>query len=246
MEMIVLKTILDVSYRVTYSHFGKHVYVPNSMEWTDAQAFCRGMFTDLSPITTPWDEAALKNVTDGRVFGKFWIGLYKDATGQWMWSGGGLATTWAATQPVTLLGGKYVSVCWHMCLIEGWYSLLPQQLPFLCLSLYVIEKQVTWEEAIWNCRETHYTLTSLVSEAENRLALREIQDRNITDPVWIGLRYLFQTWLWVDGSPLVYTAGPQGKDQDYQCPTQSNCAALTSNGVWVALDCKKQLNFICE
>uniref|UniRef100_A0A3Q1HIC8 C-type lectin domain-containing protein n=1 Tax=Anabas testudineus TaxID=64144 RepID=A0A3Q1HIC8_ANATE len=107
---------------------------------------------------------------------------------------------------------------------------IQRKLPFLCLSLYVIEKQVTWEEAIWNCRETHYTLTSLVSEAENRLALREIQDRNITDPVWIGLRYLFQTWLWVDGSPLVYTAGPQGKDQDYQCPTQSNCAALTSNG----------------
>ncbi|XP_070684537.1 dromaiocalcin-1-like [Pempheris klunzingeri] len=104
---------------------------------------------------------------------------------------------------------------------------------------------MTWEDAQWYCRDKHTTLTSLVSETENLLALRKIRQDIITERVWIGLRYLSDRWLWVDKHPLVYQAWPQGGDQDHQCPAWKRCGALTKGGLWENRDCQERLHFIC-
>nr|XP_046234459.1 dromaiocalcin-1-like [Scatophagus argus] len=118
-------------------------------------------------------------------------------------------------------------------------------MPFFCFNLIVVEHKMTWEEAVMHCRQTHTTLTSLASETEHLLALNKIRHDHITKRVWIGLRYLEDRWLWVDGNPLEYWAWPQGGDQDHQCPMQKRCGALTKEGVWEAWDCQDKLNFIC-
>uniref|UniRef100_A0A3Q3E029 C-type lectin domain-containing protein n=1 Tax=Labrus bergylta TaxID=56723 RepID=A0A3Q3E029_9LABR len=89
------------------------------------------------------------------------------------------------------------------------------EIPFFCFNLMVDDVKKTWEEALEHCRETHTDLTSLNSETERLLALSEIRHNCITKRVWIGLRFLGDHWLWVNGEPLVYEAWPEG-DQEHQ------------------------------
>uniref|UniRef100_A0A3Q3FG11 C-type lectin domain-containing protein n=1 Tax=Labrus bergylta TaxID=56723 RepID=A0A3Q3FG11_9LABR len=67
----------------------------------------------------------------------------------------------------------------------------------------------------------------------------EIQHDHITERVWIGLRFLGDRWLWVDGDPLVYEAWPEG-DQEHQCPLRKRCGALTKEGHWENWDCEEK------
>lgn len=73
----------------------------------------------------------------------------------------------------------------------GWFGSSPLRvLPFFCFSTTVMEEKMAWEEALEYCKETHTTLTSLTSETENLLTLKEIQQGTVTDRVWIGLCFL--------------------------------------------------------
>uniref|UniRef100_A0A3Q3EYU4 C-type lectin domain-containing protein n=1 Tax=Labrus bergylta TaxID=56723 RepID=A0A3Q3EYU4_9LABR len=126
----------------------------------------------------------------------------------------------------------------------GWRGFSSQHARFFCFNLMVDEVKKTWEEALEHCRETHTDLTSLNSETERLLALSEIQHDRITERVWIGLRFLGDRWLWVNGDPLVYEAWPEG-DQEHQCPLRKRCGALTKEGHWENWDCEEKLHFIC-
>uniref|UniRef100_A0A3Q0R0N0 C-type lectin domain-containing protein n=1 Tax=Amphilophus citrinellus TaxID=61819 RepID=A0A3Q0R0N0_AMPCI len=57
--------------------------------------------------------------------------------------------------------------------------------------------------------------------------------------VWIGLRFLSEDWLWVDGQEMDYKAWGQGGKPS--CPNTK----VNENGVWRACDCEERLNFIC-
>ena len=241
MQTVVFKMLFFVS--VT-AQFGKHVYVQRNYTWPDAQKYCRDHYTDLSPITTRRDEKRLKELS-GKV-GTFWIGLYRDGT-QWMWSGGGLATykRWDDDEPDDTENQIYGCVCWEGCGWNGWHNYPNWRLgTFFCFNLIVVELKMTWDEAIWHCKTENTSLTSLASETEHLLAVSEIQEDHVTERVWIGLRYLGDRWLWVDGDPLVYEAWSQG-DQDHQCPLWRRCGALTKGGLWESRDCEEKLHFIC-
>uniref|UniRef100_A0A3Q3FGC1 C-type lectin domain-containing protein n=1 Tax=Labrus bergylta TaxID=56723 RepID=A0A3Q3FGC1_9LABR len=168
-----------------------------------------------------------------------WIGLYLNvkSPSQWSWSGGANATRidYVSFNPSV---GRYM--IWKE---NGLYSSLLDY-GFFCFNLMVDEVKKTWEEALEHCRETHTDLTSLNSETERRLALSEIQHDRITKRVRIGLRFLGDHWLWVDGDPLVYEAWPEG-DQEHQCPLRKRCGALTKEGHWENWDCEEKLHFIC-
>ncbi|XP_029293721.1 snaclec 5-like [Cottoperca gobio] len=113
------------------------------------------------------------------------------------------------------------------------------------MNKITVEEKKSWEGALEYCRENYTDLTSLLTETELLLATEGIQKDHISDRVWIGLRYLGDRWLWVNGEPLEYKAWPQGGDQDHQCPIRKRCGALTKEGVWENWDCWDKLNFIC-
>ncbi len=244
MEIVVLEMLFIGSVSAQY---GKHVYVSEASTWLSAQQHCREHYTDLSPITSRWEEEKLKNATFGKVR-KFWIGLYRNATNfSWSWSGGGPASymPWDENEPDSIRNQIFTSVCWNGCYWNGWHNdPLDRYRPFFCFNLILMESKSSWEHAMWHCNQKHTTLTSLASETEHLLALRKIQHDHITERVWIGLRYLDDSWLWVDGDPLVYDAWRRG-DQDRKCPIWKRCGALTKEGLWENWDCQDQLNFIC-
>lgn len=242
MQIVVLNMLFPVSVSV---HLGKHVYVNLHYECSEAKKYCNEKFTDLSPITSKKDERRLRNASVGEVESRFWIGLYRDGK-QWKWSGGVNATNipWGMQQPDDFEDENCTSVCWHKCKWNGWHNVsFKEKLPFFCFNLMVMEHKATWEQALRHCRKSHTTLTSLVSEAEHLLALTKIQKQHVTERVWIGLRYLADDWLWMDGSPLEYQAWSRGAED--QCPIRKRCGALTKQGLWEGWDCRDELNFIC-
>ncbi|XP_029286597.1 dromaiocalcin-1-like [Cottoperca gobio] len=119
------------------------------------------------------------------------------------------------------------------------------KLQFFCFNLIVPQFKKTWEQAMLYCRHKHNELTSLTSETEHLLALSEIKHSNITERVWIGLCFLGDRWLWVNGDTLEYKAWPISGDQDHECPMQKRCGALSKEGVWENWECWDELNFIC-
>uniref|UniRef100_A0A3P9MJB7 C-type lectin domain-containing protein n=1 Tax=Oryzias latipes TaxID=8090 RepID=A0A3P9MJB7_ORYLA len=116
---------------------------------------------------------------------------------------------------------------------------------FFCLNLIVVQEEKTWEEALEHCRENHDDLTSLLSETENLLAQNQIQDPTVTQRVWVSLRFLGDTWMWVNGDPLEFQAWTQTGDPDQQSPVWRRCGALSKQGEWENRDCQEKLNFIC-
>uniref|UniRef100_A0A3Q3FG30 C-type lectin domain-containing protein n=1 Tax=Labrus bergylta TaxID=56723 RepID=A0A3Q3FG30_9LABR len=209
---------------------GKHHSFPQEMTWIEAQAYCREHHTDLSFVSREKEQEMLQTATGERfLFG--WIGLHRDAVNRsvWKWSGGGKQ----GEQTVVILraDGK-------------WNDRRPTDLwPFYCFSLTAVEVKKTWEGALEYCRETHTDLTTLQSDTEQLLTLSEIQHVGITGRVWIGLRFLGDHWLWVNGDPMVYENWRQG-DQEHQCPLRKRCGALNKEGHWENWDCEEKLHFI--
>ncbi|KAM6940572.1 dromaiocalcin-1-like [Xenentodon cancila] len=111
--------------------------------------------------------------------------------------------------------------------------------------MIVVQEEKTWEEALEHCRGIHTNLTSLLSETENLLAQTKMQHGNITERVWIGLCYLEDSWMWLNGDPLKYKAWNRTGDQEDQCPLWRGCGALTKEGTWENRDCGEKLSFIC-
>ncbi|KAM4634153.1 regenerating islet-derived protein 4-like [Polymixia lowei] len=94
-------------------------------------------------------------------------------------------------------------------------------------------------------RVTAENITMIYSQSTVPLVKSKIQGNQTSDPVWIGLSYLGNRWLWVNGDSLEYEAWTQGGDQ-HMCPRWSHsCGALTKEGLWENRDCQKKLNFIC-
>uniref|UniRef100_A0A3P9PZL0 C-type lectin domain-containing protein n=1 Tax=Poecilia reticulata TaxID=8081 RepID=A0A3P9PZL0_POERE len=88
---------------------------------------------------------------------------------------------------------------------------------FFCVNMVPVAEEKTWEDALDHCREKNTDLLSLLSFTESQMAQGEIQSSAYTEPVWIGLRYLGNSWMWVNGDPMPYEAWPEG-DQDHMCP----------------------------
>uniref|UniRef100_A0A3B3RFC1 C-type lectin domain-containing protein n=1 Tax=Paramormyrops kingsleyae TaxID=1676925 RepID=A0A3B3RFC1_9TELE len=103
---------------------------------------------------------------------------------------------------------------------------------------------MAWEEALEYCRNHYQDLVSLASKMELTLALQKA--RNVQGMhFWTGLRFLDDSWLWVDGEPL--TNGSWSADPLPKCPAEPfRCGALsTTTGSQEVRSCEEQLSYIC-
>ncbi|XP_037620996.1 macrophage mannose receptor 1-like [Sebastes umbrosus] len=225
---------------------GKHIFVDKSKTWRAAQSYCRKHHTDLSSVSSQSELNRLLTA-EGANRSAGWIGLKRDLNNStvWRWSGGTHITyqNWTNGQPDNFENNERYG---HVQSKGTWNDDKERNTrPFYCIDINVVEERKTWEEALDYCRDHHNDLTSLHSDTECLLAMKENQKVNITHRVWIGLRYLQDSWLWVNGDRLVYEAWNQGGDQDYLCPSRKRCGALTGKGLWDNFDCRTKLKFIC-
>uniref|UniRef100_A0A672GLR2 C-type lectin domain-containing protein n=1 Tax=Salarias fasciatus TaxID=181472 RepID=A0A672GLR2_SALFA len=153
--------------------------------------------------------------------------------------------TWDQNEPS---GNQYrpAVACWD-CGWDGlhdvWHSAL---FPFFCVRLEVAaERRLSWERALEHCERQDSALASISSQTEQLLAETEVQQSGVGGPVWIGLRFLVDRWLWVDGSELRFVAWA-GIERGDRCPVLKRCGALSEQGLWENRDCAEEHHFICN
>lgn len=115
-------------------------------------------------------------------------------------------------------------------------------------SLILIEKNMTWIEAMGYCRKHHIDLVHITTrDVQERVAEKA---RNATSPhVWLGLRYTcsFNFWFWISSGTNCYLnwAPGQGPEGKYDCGATGAIQA-TGGQQWVGLPETEKLNFICS
>ncbi|XP_034396166.1 macrophage mannose receptor 1-like [Cyclopterus lumpus] len=235
--------VLLLAFTAVEGYVGNHIFVNQEVNWEEAQKYCRAKHTDLSFIRSQSDLERILLVSNEKTRDG-WIGLQQDPSdlAAWLWSGGSSITfqNWEQGQPDYY---KEIEDRGQLTDSGKWNDRSPSSTwNFYCIQITVTVELMSWQEALEHCREHHTDLSSMVFETENLLALREMKPLNI-DRVWIGLRYLGDRWLWVNGDPLEYEAW--GGVQDHQCPLLKRCGAFTIRGQWENRDCQEKLNFIC-
>ncbi|CAM4561633.1 unnamed protein product [Leuciscus chuanchicus] len=118
--------------------------------------------------------------------------------------------------------------------------------------IHVSEKQMSWEEALDYCgNRTNTTgLLTIHSENDQIETERELRRRNISGPVWVGLRQsrLFGFWIWINGLHVGnYSNWKGGSPPEHQM--SEHCGAIEKvdgQYKWCDKDCRSNFTVLCE
>lgn len=115
-------------------------------------------------------------------------------------------------------------------------------------NLILIQKNMTWVEALSYCREHYFDLVHITSQAIQDMVAEEVKGAT-SSFVWVGLRYScnFKFWFWASSTSGCYQnwVPGQGPDEVYTCGV-SGAIDTTRGQQWTGLPEKEELNFICN
>ncbi|XP_074480703.1 tenascin-like [Sebastes fasciatus] len=232
----------------------QYYFVSTPLNWTEAQSFCRQVYTDLATADSTADVSAVISTTSNYT-GKAWIGLYDDLVSSWRWSlsdssfygeGETEFRNWYDDQPNNLEGQQYcVELITGRPYFGTWGdSDCNAQQRFVCYngtvndtsSFVKVDTLSNWTEAQRFCRENYVDLASIRNWTDNDI----ITNLAGGDFVWIGLH---REKLWSDGSPSLFRhwANEQPSSGAEECVTTS----FNDSGRWSDDNCFLRLPFIC-
>ncbi|XP_042258056.1 C-type mannose receptor 2-like [Thunnus maccoyii] len=229
----------------------QYYFVNTSLNWTEAQSFCRQVYTDLATIENTADVSAVNSIASNDT-GKAWIGLYDDLVNSWRWSlsnssfygeGETEFRNWNTNQPNGLNGKDH---CVDIFESSGKWRDRPcsETKFFVCYngivngtpSFVMVTTSLNWTEAQRFCRENYVDLASIRNQTENDIIT------NLTGgiTVWIGL---YREKLWSDGSTSLFRhwASSQPNLAAQECVTTS----FSDSGQWSDDYCASSFPFIC-
>ncbi|XP_041091079.1 major histocompatibility complex class I-related gene protein-like [Polyodon spathula] len=183
----------------------KLVFVETEMTWSEAQSYCRNMYTDLATVSNQGVAEQLLNIRGASLSDAAWIGLYRDDTQNWQWSNSDDVVRlaifdWKAElfcASVSSQGEWEDKDCY-----EGKAFMCYKETSNITERYTLIEELKTWTEAQQYCREHHTDLVSIKRASENEDLVKKAQGV----PFWIGLfnvpwkwshqgdNYTFHTW----------------------------------------------------
>ncbi|XP_029959671.1 uncharacterized protein LOC115397473 isoform X2 [Salarias fasciatus] len=115
-------------------------------------------------------------------------------------------------------------------------------------SVILIQKNMTWIEAMSYCREHHVDLVHVTTEGLQE-EVAERAKHATSAHVWLGLRYTckFNFWFWIRSVPGCFQnwAPGHGPGREYDCGA-SGAAEATGRQQWVGLPETEKLNFLCS
>ncbi|XP_073724369.1 macrophage mannose receptor 1-like isoform X1 [Misgurnus anguillicaudatus] len=220
----------------------RYHYINISMNWTEAQSYCRKNYTDLATVDNMNDmKQLMSEVNNSRDIG-VWIGLTNTGVYKWKWSMGDTVnyTNWETS--IRANGN-----CAYM--INGkWRDLNYGNQGFICyngecslkLQLTFIKQNTNWRDAQIFCREHHTDLASVRNQNESK----QIQDiiNNSKISVWIGL--FSDSWEWSDQSNFTFRYWKSGEPS---IGTDKNCTEVQMNqGQWNDALCSNSQTFVCH
>ncbi|XP_056603677.1 C-type mannose receptor 2-like [Triplophysa dalaica] len=217
--------------------------------WSEAQSFCRQYHTDLISVRNQTDNQLIHNIINDH-YTSVWIGLFRD---WWEWSDNtdSAFRYWDSVQPDNQ-GGSEDCIVAKMTHEGKWHDIsCSDSYTFVCheVELILIQKNLSWTEAVRYCRENHVDLVSVDSQ-EIQLMVTEVLHQAWTAEVWLGLHYycLMNLWIWVRGEVVCYQNwAPWVQIQLNHCSGEHRAGAVQSGGdhKWISLPRSQELNFIC-
>ncbi|XP_038148050.1 C-type mannose receptor 2-like [Cyprinodon tularosa] len=230
----------------------KYFFVEELKNWTEAQSYCKGNYSNLAVLESMEDVKTLNNLVAS--LGKnsiAWIGLYNDVN-SWKWSDSASDTqqrdqneftNWANNEPNNL-GGKENCVQIYS---DGSWNDEPcfQELSSVCsdiegtdVKFVYISLEMNWTEAQSYCSE-HYTGLAYVRNIEENQKVKKLIPAG--QKTWIGLHKFL--WIWVDGSQSSFRHWGSGEPSaaDKLCAI----ANLGNSGQWEELGCDELRPFVC-
>ncbi|XP_040020234.2 C-type mannose receptor 2-like isoform X1 [Gasterosteus aculeatus] len=223
----------------------RFTFVPESKNMSDAEAHCASQNKALASFHIDRIFQSEVKKQDHPV----WTGLHREG-GAWKWSyDSSEYRNWAsqessATGDCVAISSRNKKMSAQNC---------EARFPFVCLStnLVLVREEKTWEEALRHCRALgssacgswDYDLVSVQpgDEREHVHVSAAVQEAD-TEEVWVGLRFLAGSWLWVNGATLLYPDLPS-------CPHPlQRCGALpkrSAGGGFLLADCAERRNFLC-
>ncbi|XP_062393801.1 putative C-type lectin domain family 20 member A [Sardina pilchardus] len=190
---------------VGYSSQYQYRFVSDRMNWTEAQSYCRGTYTDLAIVCSEEDVNRMTATLPQDFTGAAWIGLEKGEVQRWQWSFAEKVfytdddlnfRNWRSGHPTTSMEDR--------CAVfepDGqWFDdSCNTQRRFVCFNetavgnmrYVLIEENKTWREAQMICREQYTDLVSVRDATENEALRAEANSQ-----VWIGL--FSDPWVWSD------------------------------------------------
>ncbi|KAA0721254.1 C-type lectin domain family 4 member M CD209 antigen-like protein 1 [Triplophysa tibetana] len=166
------------------THSSKSYIIDTSKKtWREAHSFCRQYHTDLISVRNQTDNQLIHNIINDP-HTSVWIGLFR---GSWEWSDNtdSAFRYWDSGQPDN--SGSDCTVIkvnnewkWHDVSCSDSYT-------FVCHEdeLILIQKNLSWTEAVRYCKENHVDLVSVDSQ-KIQLMVTEVLHQASTAEVWLG------------------------------------------------------------
>ncbi|KAL6481110.1 hypothetical protein MHYP_G00091900 [Metynnis hypsauchen] len=243
--------------RVCLASYVPHRYhfVNESKTWTEAQSYCRQIYTDLATINNMDEMNTLTATVQYKAGDHAWIGLQKGDGQKWLWSledgtsfiAGQSYTNWNSGEPnngansnssVQMRGdGKWtdddMTATWSFVCYTGQKT--------ATTKLVLVTQKKTYTDAQIYCRTQYRDLPTVRSQSENQ-EIMQVANRNA---VWVGL--FRESWGWSDQSNSIYRNWRSG--QPYGAQGNENCVAILTKGQnmgsWEDWPCQTNFPFIC-
>ncbi|KAA0721364.1 L-rhamnose-binding lectin CSL2 [Triplophysa tibetana] len=217
--------------------------------WREAQSFCRQYHTDLISVRNQTDNQLIHNIINDTET-SVWIGLFRDS---WEWSDNtdSAFRYWSSGEPGHFGGSEDCTEVRMNDQVQWYDARCSNSNTFVCHEneLVLIQKNLSWTEAVRYCRENHVDLVSVDSEKIQLWVTAAVHEAS-TAEVWLGLHYycLMNLWIWVRGEVVCYQNWAPGVQiQLKDCSGEHRAGAVQSGGdhMWISLPRSHKLNFIC-
>ncbi|XP_051502813.1 C-type mannose receptor 2-like [Myxocyprinus asiaticus] len=228
----------------------RHILVNRSMNWRDAQSFCRENHTDLVTVRNQTENLQIEKIMNDIQISEVWIGLFRDSF-EWSDQSKSSFRNWQLEEPNNGGGAENCTVVW----VEEngqaqWYDdPCGIKCPFICHEdkLFLIKENVSWSEALRYCRENYVDLVSVHSE-KIQYRVMEVAKQASTAAVWLGLHHYcsMNMWFWVRGE--IVCRHDHQAEGDLQTVEEERMGVAVQSGGdqrWISLPETQRLNFIC-
>ncbi|XP_073670284.1 C-type mannose receptor 2-like [Paramisgurnus dabryanus] len=216
--------------------------------WTEAQRYCREIYTDLATVNNMNDMNQLMKSIDQSLFNSentgVWIGLSRSMNYKWKWSLGDPLkyTNWSNGD------SNGSGHCVYMRYGSWRHQDCKVNMRFICYNesskgFIINGSSVSWRDAQIFCRQHHTDLTSVRNQTENQQIQKIMNDTNISE-VWIGL--FSDSWEWSDKSNSAFRYWVPGQPDNYGNTEICTEFMTSQQGQWNDLSCSEFRTFVCH
>ncbi|XP_017285758.1 secretory phospholipase A2 receptor-like [Kryptolebias marmoratus] len=227
-------------------------FVNQSLNWTEAQTYCRQKYTDLVTIRNSEETNQLMNtLSSAGHSSEVWIGLFSEI--DWRWSDGFTGSgaeyrNWRSeSNEPNFISGKDLCV---ITSISGlWFDVkCSEKRQFICYkgtqldpNFVYVSQSMNWPSAQRFCRENFVDLASVRNETENQSILKSWSSGHFP---WLGL-YRDPNVYWSDGSSFLFSNWYNGKIPLGSMRIVCGVTSIQLSGSWKLLSCETRLPFVC-